>query len=80
MGLARQRAGLETSSKVMIAQVKPVAKLRSLRERFAEGVVEDSVDLRRIMALPRRTKAPTSNRGIVISKGITLTVSSAIKF
>ncbi len=56
MGLARQRAGLQTSSKVMIAQAKPVAKLQTLRERFSQGVVGDSADLRRILAMPRRPK------------------------
>ncbi len=39
-----------------VAQARPGAKVRSLRERFAQGTVGDSPDLQRILALPRRPK------------------------
>lgn len=56
MGLARARAGLEAPSRMTVAQARPASRPMTLREHFAQGTVEDSPDLQRILALPRRPK------------------------
>ncbi len=68
MGLARQKAGLPPPSKVTVAQSRPQdARVKSLRERFAQGTVEDSPDLQRVLALPRRPKPEDDEMEAIIN-------------
>ncbi len=43
-----------------MAQTRPVAKIKTLREKLSKGTVGDSEDLQRILTLPRRLKPDTA--------------------
>jgi hypothetical protein len=66
MGLALQRLTGKAAPRQAVALPRPQAR-QTLRERFAKGSVEWSLDLQRVMELPRRTKPELE----VIAKALT---------